>query len=1096
VTEPRNLGGPRLDVTLTPVDFDPFAEPKETVGLPLTDEQAEVWSAAQMGPSASCSFNQCFTVTLRGALSMDALEKALHRVVERHEALRARFDAYGADQTIVAGLRPSLIRRDLTRVTAEERARAISETVLREGEEPFDLANGPLFRAQVLHTGADEHTLVFTAHHLVFDGWSCGILLRDLGALYSGERNGVPLALPAAASYRDYVRQMASPEEKARQRAAEDYWAGRFADAVPVVELPLDRARPTAMSYRGGQETASLPAQFQGELRKLGARHGCTLYVTLLAAFQVLVSRLSRQADVVVGIPLAGQAQIEDGGLIGHCVHTLPMRALVDQGKTFLEHMKVVRGLLLAAHENQATTFGNLVRRLALARDFSRTPLVGIVFNLDKLGAPPEFAGLDVDIRFPEKSRVNFELNLNVMESSAGLTLECSYNADLFDRSTVCRWLGHYRVLLESLVAGGARAITEVTVGRLPIIGEEERRGLLRAPERQYEAGACLHERFERRAAASPDAVAVVCEGASLTYAELNRRANRLAHRLRARGVGPESLVGLSLERSLDLVVGILGILKAGGAYLPLDPDYPRDRLTFMVADAGVRVIVAKRGDPLATEAGCEVVGVDDDEPASEDNLASGATASSLAYVIYTSGSTGRPKGCQVTHGNVTRLFEATDHWFGFDERDVWTLFHSYAFDFTIWELWGALLYGGRLVVVPYWVSRSPDAFFEVLRRERVTVLNQTPSAFRQLIQADLATGSMPAELALRYVIFGGEALDLQSLRPWIDRRGDERPQLVNMYGITETTVHVTYRRIVRKDVEEGLGSMIGIPIPDLCVRVLDAEGEPVPLGVPGEIYVGGAGVARGYLNRPELTAERFVRDPFSADAEARLYRSGDLGRRRAGGDLEYLGRIDHQVKIRGFRIELGEIEAALSQQPGVRETVVTLREEASGDRRLVAYVAGEGDHDALTEDLRNRLRQVLPEYMVPSAFVILDSLPLNQNGKVDKKALPAPAAVGRGRDLVPPQGRVQEVVAAVWKDVLGLESVGAHDNFFDLGGHSMLAARLLGRLRDAFAVDVPLRSLFQQPTIAGLADVIQALQWIDQSGQATARGTREEVEI
>jgi amino acid adenylation domain-containing protein len=851
------------------------------------------------------------------------------------------------------------------------------------------------------------------------------------------------------------------------------------------------------MSYRGGQQSASLPAEFQGELRKLGAKHGCTLYVTLLAAFQVLVSRLTGQADIVTGLPLAGQAQLANGELVAHCVHTLPLRAAVDLGRPFVDLLKATRSLLLAAHENQATTFGTLVRRLALPRDPSRTPLVGIVFNVDKLGPAPEFAGLGVEVGYPDKSFVNFDLNLNVMDTGAGLALDCSYNADLFDSATIRRWLGHYRVLLESLVSGGVQGAAEMKVGRLPILTREERLALVRGAERPYQAEETLHARFERQAAASPDAIAVTYAGASLTYAELNRRANRLAHRLRARGVGPESLVGLSLERSLDVVVGILGILKAGGAYLPLDPDYPKDRLAFMVDDAGVRVLVAKRGDALATEARREVVYVDDDEAAPEDDPASGATPASLAYVIYTSGSTGKPKGCQVTHGNVTRLFDATDHWFGFDERDVWTLFHSFAFDFSVWELWGALLHGGRLVVVPYLVSRSPERFLEVLAQERVTVLNQTPSAFRQLVQADGARGSAPVGLALRYVIFGGEALDLQSLRPWIERRGDDRPQLVNMYGITETTVHVSYRRIEREDVEGGAGSVIGVPIPDLCIRVLDAQGEPVPIGVPGEMYVGGAGVARGYLNRAELTAARFVRDAFSEDAGARLYRSGDLARRLENGDLEYLGRIDHQVKIRGFRVELGEIEAALSQQPEVREAVVVVRDEAGGDRRLVAYVVGSAEASDLGGELRVRLRQLLPEYMVPSAFVLLDRLPLNQNGKVDKKALPAPGAPGgSARDRVPPRGPVEEAVAAVWKEVLGLESVSVHDNFFDLGGHSMLAARLLGRLHDAFAVDVPLRSLFQQPTVAGLADVIQALQWIDQSGRATTTGTREEVEI
>jgi amino acid adenylation domain-containing protein len=1093
VADPK---APNPHVKLTPVDFDPFAEPSTDVVLPLTDQQAEVWAAAQMGPSASCSFNQCLAVTLRGALHEGALGEAFSRLVERHEALRARFDAYGGGQTVVSRIASTLPGRDLSSLPAEARQLEVATILAREAERPFDLANGPLFRAQLVRTAVDEHVLVFTAHHIVFDGWSSGVLLRDLGALYSALRDGAAPALPPVSSYRHYVRQAAASDAKARQRAAEDYWAGRFADGVPVVELPSDRPRPTVMSYRGGQESASLPAEFQGELRKLGAKHGCTLYVTLLAAFQVLVSRLTGQTDIVTGIPLAGQTQLENGDLVGHCVHTLPLRAAVDLGRPFVDLLKSARALLLATHENQATTFGTLVRRLALPRDPSRTPLVGIVFNVDKLGAPPAFAGLGVEVGYPDKRYVNFDLNLNVMETSAGLALDCTYNADLFDPATIRRWLGHYRVLLESLVVGGSKAAAEVPVGRLAILTREERQSLVRGAERRYEAAETLHERFERQAAASPDAVAVTCEGATLTYGELNRRANRLAHRLRRRGVGPESLVGLNLERSLDLVVGVLGILKAGAAYLPLDPDYPKERLAFMVEDAGARVVVARRADTVAAERTGEVVYVDDEEAAREDDAPSGATPASLAYVIYTSGSTGKPKGCEVTHGNVIRLFDATDHWFGFDQRDVWTLFHSFAFDFSVWELWGALLHGGRLVIVPYLVSRSPESFLEVLAQERVTVLNQTPSAFRQLVQADGARASTPVALALRYVIFGGEALDLQSLRPWIERRGDDRPQLVNMYGITETTVHVTYRRIERADVEGGAGSVIGVPIPDLCIRVLDPQGEPVPIGVPGEMYVGGGGVARGYLNRPELTAARFVRDSFSEDAGARLYRSGDLARRLPNGDLEYLGRIDHQVKIRGFRVELGEIEAALSQQPEVREVVVIVREEG-GDRRLVAYVVGSAQGDDLAGELRARLRRLLPEYMVPSAFVLLDRLPLNQNGKVDKKALPAPGAPGgSGRDRVPPRGPVEEAVAAVWKEVLGLESVSVHDNFFDLGGHSMLAARLLGRLHEAFAVDVPLRSLFQRPTVAGLADVIQALQWIDESGRATTTGTREEVEI
>jgi amino acid adenylation domain-containing protein/non-ribosomal peptide synthase protein (TIGR01720 family) len=629
-------------------------------------------------------------------------------------------------------------------------------------------------------------------------------------------------------------------------------------------------------------------------------------------------------------------------------------------------------------------------------------------------------------------------------------------------------------------------------VQRLPLLTEAERSALAGpvAPG-QGLTSPCLHERFGEQVARTPEAVAACCGDAALTYAELNQRANALARRLAALGVGPETLVGLSLERSLDLVVGILGILKAGGAYLPLDPAYPRERLAFMVEDARVPVIVTQRALEASLPAGPAArVLMEELGPGVEENSRSGATASNLAYVIYTSGSTGKPKGCEITHGNVTRLFESTDAWFGFGPQDVWTLFHSYAFDFTVWELWGALLYGGRLVVVPYWVSRSPEAFLDLLCRERVTVLNQTPSAFRQLVQAEITSGGDPQALSLRYVVFGGEALDLQSLRPWYSRHGDERPQLVNMYGITETTVHVTYRPLTLADVEGGAGSVIGVPIPDLYVRVLDPSGQPVPIGVSGEMYVGGAGVARGYLNRPELTAQRFVADPVTGDPAARVYRSGDLARWLEDGGLEYLGRIDHQVKIRGFRIELGEIESVLSQHPAVREAVVVAREDAPGDRRLVAYVAADAERGPLAEELRTRLRAVLPDYMVPSAFVFLDALPLTENGKVDRKALPQPDfSRPPTRAYVAPRNPGEETLATIWGAVLGVPQVGVHDHFFELGGDSILSIQVIARARAA-GIRLTPRDLAQRPTIAELAAGLEPGRGESVAGSAPATGT------
>ncbi len=590
----------------------------------------------------------------------------------------------------------------------------------------------------------------------------------------------------------------------------------------------------------------------------------------------------------------------------------------------------------------------------------------------------------------------------------------------------------------------------------------------------QFRNSPPVHVRFEAQARRTPDAVAVVFEGEQLTYGQLNARANRLAHRLQRLGVVPDSLVALSVDRSLELVIGILGILKAGGAYVPLDPAYPQDRLEFMLSDSGARVLVtqhAVKSPPSAPQ--LDVVFIEDtlDEPETEPHSTCGA--SNRAYVIYTSGSTGRPKGVLVTHGNVVRLFEATNAWFGFAASDVWTLFHSYAFDFSVWELWGALLYGGRLVVVPYGISRSPDAFLELLTKQSVTVLNQTPSAFRQLVHA-VESGPPRQALALRYVVFGGEALELQGLRPWFERFGDQKPRLINMYGITETTVHVTYRPITWVEVRAGLGSLIGVPIPDLGLRLLDEQRNEVADGNPGEIYVSGAGLALGYLNRPELSAERFIELSVGKGASVRHYRTGDLARRVEGGELEYLGRIDNQVKIRGFRIELGEIESAISGHPQVQDAVVIAREDSPGDKRLVAYVASTRTAD-LAEELRGLLRVRLPDYMVPTAFVIMPKLPLTENGKVDRRALPAPdtSRPVLETEYVEPAAGLETTIAEVWRRLLRVDRVGANDGFFDLGGSSLLAVESLQALRRELGRTTPVVTLFQHPTIRGLARVL-----------------------
>jgi amino acid adenylation domain-containing protein len=595
--------------------------------------------------------------------------------------------------------------------------------------------------------------------------------------------------------------------------------------------------------------------------------------------------------------------------------------------------------------------------------------------------------------------------------------------------------------------------------------------------DREHPTDYCIHQRFEQVAARVPEKIALVFEQQTMTYAELNARSNQLARYLIRLGVGPDVLVGLCMQRSLDLVIAILAILKAGGAYLPLEPTYPRERLGFMVEDAKPPVVITQYDlkEDLPDING-QVLALDAEWPEIErevsGDLECPAHPENLAYVIYTSGSTGRPKGCQITHRNLVRLFAATEEWFHFDEHDVWTMFHSYAFDFSVWELWGALIYGGKLVIVPYLVSRSPEDFYELLQDEGVTVLNQTPSSFRQLIHAsERAAAANP--LALRYVIFGGEALEMQSLKPWFARHGDQKPQLVNMYGITETTVHVTYRPLSLQDTAGG--SVIGRPIPDLQLYLLDGNREPVPMGVAGEIYVGGAGVARGYLNRPDLNQERFVPDAFRPGRNRRLYKSGDQARRLANGDIEYLGRIDQQVKIRGFRIELGEIESVLAQHPSIREAVVQLDAGDNGGRGLVAYVVPQNGEMPQRSELYSFLKERLPEYMVPAAFVSMQCMPLTSNGKIDRKALPA--ADFSKLDSTPEFGEartpLEHEVAESWKQVLGVERIGINDNFFEIGGHSLLATRVIILLRAKLGLNFPLRLLFENPTVAGMSSAL-----------------------
>ncbi|MEH1822381.1 MAG: amino acid adenylation domain-containing protein [Nostoc sp.] len=1049
--------------------------------LPLSFSQERLWFLYQL-QSDSSTYNVSFAFHLQGLLNITALEDSFNEIIQRHEALRTTFVAVENKpvQVISPSLKLTLPVVNLQELPEQERETQVLQLVKNEVQQPFNLEQGSLLRSFLVRLGENEYVLLLSVHHIAFDGWSEGILWRELTALYTAFSTGKSSPLPnLPIQYADFAvwqRQWLQGQVIDTQL---DYWKQQLVGAPPLLELPTDRVRPAIQTNRGAIKRFRLDDHLTQKLKSLSEKSGATLFMTLLTGFVILLSRYSNQQDILVGSPIANRNRSEIESLIGFFVNILVLRTDVSGNPSFWELLQRVRQVATEAYSHQDVPFEQVVETLQPERNLNYSPLFQVMFVL--LNTPPgklELPGLSINSLEVETPTAKFDLTLLMTETEQGLSGSLEYNSDLFEEATITRMVGHFVTLLEGIVAN-----PEGRISQLPLLTQPEQQQLVQWNDTQakYPADKCIHQLFEEQVKRTPDGVAVVFENQQLTYQQLNTRANSLAHYLKSLGVGADVLVGLCVERSIEMIVGLLGILKAGGAYVPLDPDYPTERLAYMLNDSQVRVLLTQ--EKLLTtlpEHSARVVCLDKDwqdiSQESKDNPVTSSTTDNLAYVIYTSGSTGQPKGTLVNHANIVRLFAATDSWYKFNSQDVWIIFHSYAFDFSVWEIWGALLYGGRLVVVPYLVTRSPESFYQLLVQQQVTVLNQTPSAFRQLIQAE-QLGVTPGELNLRLVIFGGEALEINSLQPWFERHGDISPQLVNMYGITETTVHVTYRPLSKADLNHTT-SVIGRPIPDLQVYVLDEYKQPVPIGVRGEMYVGGAGVTRGYLHRPELTAERFIYHPFSDNLQARLYKTGDLARYLPNGDLEYLGRIDNQVKIRGFRIELGEIEALLAAHPNVWESVVVVQEEEPGNKHLVAYVVSNQEQSLTVAQLRRFLSEQLPSYMVPGAFVMLESLPLTSNGKVDRRALPAPESrQGIEVSFVAPRTPEEEILVKIWADILKVDQVGIHDNFFELGGNSLLGAQVISRLRVAFSIDLSLHRLFVSPTVAELAHNIEVLR-------------------
>ncbi|MEV8569816.1 amino acid adenylation domain-containing protein, partial [Streptomyces sp. NPDC051322] len=1053
--------------------------------LALSHGQQQMWFLSRLDPD-SWEYSVPVVLRLRGTLDEGVLHRSFEELLGRHEILRTRYRLEGTEpvQVIDPPGPFDLPVDDLTALSgADEReARA---TALAEAEpgRPFDLENGRPVRARLIKIAADDHLLAVVFHHVACDEWSVGLFMSELSAVYGAFLDGKPSPLaPLTIQYADYAawqRKRLSGDGLSGDSLEKqlDYWRRQLAGTT-ALEVPTDRPRPAIRGWDGDAVPLELPAPLAEKLRALGSEHGATPFQTLLAGYQALLARYTGRDDVPVGTVVSGRSRPELEQLIGYGINTLVIRGRWDGDPSFRTLLTGSRETVLDAFDNQEFPFARIVDELQPERDMSRTPLCQVAFTMHRERTSDfRLPGVETE-PLEATSRVSrFDLSLQLGERADGSvrgTLE--YSTALYDRTTVERLARHFVRLLDSAVAH-----PDLPLSRLEMLDEADLAVIVPEPQVFPAPDRTVHEVFQERAAATPHAVALVHGGRQLSYGEVNARANRLAHHLRGLGAGPGTLVGVSLDRGLDLVPALLGVLKSGAGYLPLDPEHPADRIGYTLGDAGARIVVTSghHAEHLAGVLDGRLIVLDDASDAAalaaepDTDPESGALPNDLIYTIYTSGSTGRPKGVGLTHANVLRLFSATEEHFGFNERDVWALFHSYAFDMSVWEIFGALTRGGRLVVVDPETARSPEDFLRLLVEQRVTVLNQTPSAFRGLVGLAADGDPLIDELALRAVTFGGEKLDIPGLKPWTTRRGLDRTALVNMYGITETTVHTTYHRLTDSDVASPLGNAVGVPIRDLQVHLFGEHGELVPVGVPGEIHVGGPGVAQMYLNRPRLTAERFVPDPYG-EPGSRLYRSGDLASRRPDGSLDYHGRIDHQVKIRGHRIELGEIKTTLTSHPLVRDAVVVAREDTPGDRRLVAYVVPAAEAVAAPSELRTLLARSLPEYMIPTAFLIIGKIPLTVNGKLDQAALPAPdrGALGIETTHVTPRTPAEEEMVAIWRETLGVEQVGVEDNFFDLGGDSLRAVALVGALRNA-EHDVTVRDVFEYRTPAQLVEFL-----------------------
>ena len=1054
---------------------------RDTQNFPLSFSQQRLWFFSQLEPQSS-AYNIPAAIRLTGRLNVAALEHSINEIVRRHEILRTNFTVINGEpvQVINAAVQLQLKITDLQTIPEPEKETEALHLAILEAQTPFNLEKDLLLRVSLLRLGETDHVILFTMHHIVSDGWSTGILIRELTTIYTAYNNNRPDNLPQLPiQYVDFaIWQRQSLQAELNKQL--NYWKQQLGGELPVLELPTDRPRPAIQTDRGATQSFTLSPSLTTAIKNLCQQEETTLFMTLLAAFKVLLYRYTQQEDMIVGTPIANRNRSEIEGLIGFFVNTLVLRSNLRGNLTFRELLAQVREVTLGAYAHQDLPFEQLVEELQPERDLSHSSLFQVMFILQN--APTETLNLPDLTLNPikvESKTANFDLTLSMVETNTGLRGGIEYNTDLFDADRITRMLGHFQTLLAGIIAHPDQNISD-----LPLLTATEHQQILTTRNKNQISVPqhCIHQLFEAQVEKTPDAIAIVCEQVQLTYKELNQRANQLAYYLQIQGVKPEFLVGICLERSCELIVGILGVLKAGGAYLPLDPAYPQERLAYMLEDAQISVILTQEkllgnllkhnNQIICIDSNCQkIINKTIGNPLSQ------VTANNLAYVIYTSGSTGKSKGVMIEHRSFVNAYLAWEEAY---QLKTCTTSHlqmaSFSFDVFSGDLVRALCSGGKLVLCPREFLLEPDKLYQLMLQEKVDCAEFVPGVLRNLMQ--YLKQSQQSLDFMQLLVCGSDSWYVQEYEEF-RQFCNSKTRLINSFGLTEATIDSTYFETGTTKLSIDQLVPIGQPFPHTEIYILDRYLQPLPIGITGEIYIGGAGLARGYLHRPDLTAEKFIPNLFIQETGGYLYKTGDLGRWLKDGNIELIGRVDNQVKLRGFRIELGEIEAVLSKHFMVKESVVLVREDRAKQQQLVAYIVPDSAYfnQVKSSNLQQFLQQQLPSYMIPSAFVILPSFPSTPNGKINRLALPKPNIQDIENTFIAARTETEIKLAQIWAEVLGVERVGIYDNFFELGGHSLLITKLILKIRLDLQVNLPLRVLFASPTVASLAITLEKYQ-------------------